>query len=312
MELTLTERRCPVCDSSTYMLAFNKDGYSYVRCTDCGTTYINPGPAASVLAELYDSLGEGYFRDPRRLVLDFAKEKYLKEIAFLQRVSARLRPETMGRERLLEVGCATGSFLIVAQQLGFAVVQGLDISRPAIEHAQSLGLDAVVGNFTTTDRFVPGSCDVIVMWATLEHLPDPRAFVRRAYDLLAANGLLLASVPNSNSLTAKLLGAKSRYVLPQHLNYFTASSLARLFTGVGFRVVYHETQSINPVVIWGDLRGVTVDANRHTSDYQRTHVLKSNPLLAPVRWLHAGADRLLRWTGRGDLLLMAGQKQVPA
>jgi 2-polyprenyl-3-methyl-5-hydroxy-6-metoxy-1,4-benzoquinol methylase len=310
MESALTQRRCPSCNFGTSNQAFRKNGYSYVRCTNCDTTYINPVPAASVLTELYDSLGKDYFTDPRQLILDFAPEKYIKEIAFLRRVYTRLQPRTMSGERLLEVGCATGSFLIAAQQLGFAVVQGIDISEPAIQYAQNLGLDVVTGDFITTGRLASGSYDVIAMWSLLEHLPDPQAFVGRAYDLLAPKGLLLTCVPNNKSLTARLLGARSRQVGLLHLNYFTASSLTRLFTRADFQVTCHETMGINPLAIWSDLRRTPVSVERVISDCQRMHTIRSSRSLAPVRWLHACIDRVLRWMGAGELLLMAGQKRV--
>jgi hypothetical protein len=93
-----------------------------------------------------------------------------------------------------------------------------------------------------------------------------------------------------------------------HLNYFTAESLGSLLDKEGFQLAYHETQSINPIVILGDLRGVKVSTQLFIHDYERTHIFKSNPLLAPLRWVYAGVDRLLRLTGLGDLLLVAGQK----
>jgi 2-polyprenyl-3-methyl-5-hydroxy-6-metoxy-1,4-benzoquinol methylase len=279
-----------------------------VCCNGCGTVFINPIPDAKSLADFYDDLGDDYFLNPDQLTLDHTPEKYIKEIAFLKRVYKRFPQRTMRGERILEVGCATGSFLVAATELGYGVIQGLDISKPAIRYARSLGLDAAAEDFTATDRFPACSYDIIIMWALLEHLSDPCVFIRRAHELLADGGILLASVPNSNSLSAKLLGTRFRYVNHLHLNYFTAASLGALLGKEGFQLVYHETQSINPIVIMGDLRGVEVSTRLFIHDYERTHIVRSSPLLTPLRWMYAGVDRLLRLTGLGDLLLVAGQK----
>ena len=303
-------RVCPVCQSSAHRKEFDKAGFSYVRCVDCGTVYITPVPDASALSELYDFIGDDYFTDPRQLSLDFAPDKYGKEIAFTQKVFAKLQRSATSTGRLLDVGCATGSFLTAAQELGCRKVQGVDISRPAIEYAQHLGLDTVAADFCTTDRFAPGSYDVITMWSMLEHVPNPLAFVQRAYDLLAPEGLLLTCVPNNASLTARLLGPRSRYVCILHLNYFTATSLAKLLTRARLQILHHQTEGINPLVIWRDLRGTHVDIERAIVDRQDTSVIRNSPSMAPLRWLHAAVNGVLRRTGRGELLLMAGQKRV--
>ena len=302
-------RNCPTCDSKNYTLAFNKSENSFVRCKQCATVFINPVPDPESLADFYDDLGDDYFLNPDQLALDHSPEKYIKEIAFLKRVYKKFSQKTIQGERLLEVGCATGSFLVAAREMGFSQIQGLDVSKPAIQHARSLGLEAVAEDFTTTDRYPAGSYDVIIMWALLEHLADPRSFIRRAYKLLADGGILLASVPNCNSLSAKLLGTRYRMVNHLHLNYFTPKSLGILLGKEGFQWAYHETQSINPIVILGDLRGAEVSTQLFIHDYERTHVVKSSPWLIPIRWMYAGVDRMLRLTGLGDLLLVAGYKK---
>jgi 2-polyprenyl-3-methyl-5-hydroxy-6-metoxy-1,4-benzoquinol methylase len=308
LDLDLNQRNCPTCDSTNYFLVFRKSDNSYVCCNGCGTVFINPIPDAKSLADFYDDLGDDYFLKPDQLALDHSPEKYIKEIAFLKRVYKRFPQKTMRGERLLEVGCATGSFLVAAKELGYSVVQGLDISKPAVKYARSIGLDAAAEDFTATDRFPAGSYDIIIMWALLEHLSNPRLFIRRAHELLADGGILLASVPNSKSLSAKFLGTRSRYVNHLHLNYFTAASMGALFGKEGLQLVYHETQSINPIVILGDLRGAEVSTQLFIHDYERTHIVKSNPLLTPIRWMYSGVNRLLRLTALGDLLLVAAQK----
>ena len=36
---------CAACDRSRARLSFEKDGFTYLRCVDCGTVYISPSSA---------------------------------------------------------------------------------------------------------------------------------------------------------------------------------------------------------------------------------------------------------------------------
>ena len=42
--------------------------------------------------------------------------------------------------------------------------------------------------------------DVIMAWNVIEHVLDPKDFVKKAYELLKPGGILTSEVPNGNSL----------------------------------------------------------------------------------------------------------------
>ncbi|HEY3355907.1 MAG TPA: class I SAM-dependent methyltransferase, partial [Polyangia bacterium] len=193
------QRSCPVCQATSARPLFHKQGCDFVRCHDCGLTYINPVPAADALAAHYARYGREYFTNREKLRQDFAPQRYGRELAFLRRAGAR--------GRLVDVGCATGSFLAAAQGAGFTSTVGVDIAGPSCAYARSLGLDAREGDFTA-GFLDEASADTVAMWATLEHLPDPAAFVAAAGRVLGAGGLLVVSVPNMRSLSQLLLGRR--------------------------------------------------------------------------------------------------------
>src|SRR6476620_10886016 len=75
------------------------------------------------------------------------------------------------RGRLLDVGCATGTFAAVAHDAGWTVT-GLEASTWAIARARERcpGAKFVVGLLEEVD-FPPGSFDAVTLWDVMEHVP---------------------------------------------------------------------------------------------------------------------------------------------
>lgn len=294
-----TERSCPVCGANQCRRVFSKDSYDYVMCGACEVVYINPAPELEALEHGYDELSAEYFLDERRLAIDEYPERHAREIQLLKRVGAR--------GRLLDVGCATGSFMMAAQAAGFSDIAGVDIAAPSVAVARRRGFNATVGDFPS-GLFPAASLDVIAMWNTLEHLPSPWDFVREAYRVLAPGGIVAVSVPNYDSLSVRLLGPRYRYIALAHLNYFNPRTLRRLLTRAGFQIAHVETRSFNPYVVWQDLRGGATDTEAMIRETELSKSFKTQGAFAPARLAYGTVDRLLRAIGRGDSLLAAARK----
>lgn len=295
----VVHRACPTCGAGSFRKLFVKDAYTYVACVPCGMVYISPIPAQHVLEHSYEQLSEDYFLDERRRAIDDYPQRHARELALLARSAAH--------GRLLDVGCATGSFLRAVQTVGFTDVSGIDIAGPSIEAARRLGLRAVAGDFEK-GVFEPASLDIVTMWNTLEHLPAPQAFVNEAFRVLRPGGTILVSVPNYGSLSVLLLGKRYRYIGLAHLNYFSVRTLTALLSRTGFEVGYTETRSFNPYVVIQDWRGAstaTVDLIRET---ELSKSFKSERAFAPARLAYTLVDLALRAMGRGDSLLAIGRK----
>src|SRR2546423_9062956 len=138
----------------------------------------------------------------------------------------------VAKGRVLDVGCATGDFLLVAAQRGWEAL-GVDPS-PAREQAQSAGV-RVVGRTIDDADVAPHSLDLITFWDVLEHLPNPVASLRRAQELLTPGGLVAATVPNAGTALARLSGRRwfGYKTAGEHLQFFTAPTLQRAFAAAG-------------------------------------------------------------------------------
>lgn len=241
----LEEAPCAVCGSVRRLLRFERPyqlrslseagafaattdeftGYGrVVRCADCAHLYTCPRPTAAALLRGY---------------ADCADEAYLAESSS-RSINAHLSLNTIKRlvpsGRLLEAGSSVGYFLNAAR-VDFEVA-GLEPSQWACRIARErFKLDCHPEALETTERFSPGSFDVVAMIDVIEHLTEPRAALRAAARLLARGGVLYLVTPDSASLSARLLGPYWWGLRPAHVQYFSEGGLRRLLGELGFSVV---------------------------------------------------------------------------
>ncbi len=296
------QRNCPVCGGGANRPHWQKPGLRLVQCVDCGMVFVNPVAVEMASGKYYDTTGGEYYVSPAKLQSDYADVRFERELRLFQRHCA-------GGD-VLDVGCGSGAFLF---QLGKRRPQqysalGTDVSGPALDHAESRGVNVARGNFLEHD-FGGRTFDAVTFWAVMEHLNEPRRFLDRAHSLLKPGGVCFVLVPNLKSLAVRLLGARYRYVYPQHLNYFTRETLARL--GVGkLEVVATCYTHFNPVVIWQDWCGGGRDvSNAERGELLRqTTALKQKPWMKPVKWLYDVAEKILALAGLADNVVIVFRK----
>lgn len=293
-------RPCPVCTQPGAAPFLDKGDLRLVRCAGCGMVFANPLPPEATDA-FYDRLGRPFYLSPDKLAGDYASVRFERELRLLRRF------RTSGS--VLDVGCSTGSFL---HQLGLRYpgayrTTGIEISSAALDHARLQGIE-VIGDSVLTHPFGGRRFDVITFWAVLEHLPEPAAFLRRAFELLSPGGVCLVLVPNLRSLAVRLLGPRYRYILPQHVNYFTDRTLGELLRRAGFRPLARGGCHFNPMVLWQDWRrgtDATVPDAERAALLARTTRLKQSPWLSPLRLGLGGVERALAAAGLADNLWAA-------
>ena len=154
--------------------------------------------------------------------------------------------------KLLDIGCAAGFFLKVAKDMSWETY-GIELSDYAARYArEEFDLNVQTGT-TETIEFPEKYFDVITMWDVIEHLPNPRSFIRDISQLLSKNGLLVLGTPNAESLAAMLKRKKwCHFNPPEHLFYFGPSTLQNLvqpfFKSVDVKPVRAPYSRIQPSV----------------------------------------------------------------
>jgi 2-polyprenyl-3-methyl-5-hydroxy-6-metoxy-1,4-benzoquinol methylase len=280
-------RNCPVCGQSEIHPYLQKGELYLVRCARCTMIYANPAPAEFASGEYYDRSGADYYLSPAKLESDYASVRFERELRLFRRHCAG--------GAVLDVGCSSGAFLFQLNQRfpGCYQVLGTDVSGPPLDYAEKRGVAVVRGSFLQQD-FGERKFDAVTFWAVLEHLLEPGQFLEKAWSVLKPGGLCFVLVPNMKSLAARMLGARYRYIYPQHLNYFTKATLTRLVEP-RFSVVKFSSTHFNPVIVWQDWRGGGKEvSNRERAELlQRTTSYKQNPLLRPVKALYGLTEKAL-------------------
>lgn len=160
-----------------------------------------------------------------------------------RRVADLLREVSPRPGRLYDVGCGSGGLAGVLRPWLSEYV-GVDIARypgfPEAPWARFVQADLNAPRFPLAD----GAADVVVSVETIEHLENPRAFLRELHRLLKPGGVLVLTTPNQLSLLSKLtLVLRDQFtafqeapgLYPSHITALLEVDLRRIASECGFR-----------------------------------------------------------------------------
>jgi SAM-dependent methyltransferase len=237
-----TPAPCPVCRDGNPQTKWEVRGYRIGECRSCGHRFVAQSVSPAVLAATY---GHEYYEGG---AASGGYEDYLARIdarmaGFRERldyVEKYLRPPAS----VLDVGCAVGLFLRVAEESGWTAM-GVEHSAWAADYGRRTWGLVIWPDVSSASAARPTGFDVLTMWDVIEHLPNPREVLEQAHSTLRDGGYIALSTVNSSSLGAVLAGRGWRHVVPPlHLNYFTRASLFRLLRLTGFEPVFHCAEGV--------------------------------------------------------------------
>lgn len=223
---------CLVCGGRKIYYDFSLGKYRVEECANCGLMRLNPQPTDEELATIY---GPNYFAfsDDPDGQLHAGELKSQTADHYLDLLESYTGTPLTGH--LLEVGCGHGDFLARAEARGLSVT-GVEYSAHAVEIAATkLGtrgrvLCGEVGQLLASGaRF-----DFVIFSDVLEHVRDPRVFLRNIHSLLREDGIAVAVVPSLDSVSARLMKSKWVEFKPEHLWYFSTKTLRQLLHGENF------------------------------------------------------------------------------
>lgn len=104
-------------------------------------------------------------------------------------------------KKVLDIACGEGVGVGLLLAWGAAEVVGVDLSQAAISAAQAVFGDNPKARFVCSDAFdfleeFGADFDIIISVETIEHLPDPEAFLKKLAERRRADATLIVSCPN--------------------------------------------------------------------------------------------------------------------
>jgi len=240
MEITT----CNLCGSAAsedvklipdYLLERPQVVAELVRCRACGLVYQNPRPTLAEMAAHYPQEYEPYTdrtasKEPNPLL----KRAY----AYGTQKRTRFVTRRKSGGRLLDIGCASGTFLLGMQAHRGWQVQGVEPSAQVAAYARAMhNLDVFPGTLEEAN-FPTGAFDCVTMWDVLEHVHDPLGTLREISRVLSDDGILVIRVPNLASWDAQIFGdAWAGLDAPRHLFVFRPETLGAMLAQACFEMV---------------------------------------------------------------------------
>ena len=204
---------------------------SLVFCNDCDIYYNKSLPEVIFLKEYYES-------DYR---LTLSTEEYLTERRRLFRLPEQIQliskiidfkppPSTM-----LDFGCDKGYFIDEARRYGYDVF-GIESNKYSSKYAGDLGL-----NIFKDIESIDIMADIVTMWHSLEHIPDPVGLLKKIKNNMSDGALLFIRVPAFDCKWRKIMAGKWIWLQPMnHYFHYTIKSITNFLTMSGFRVLVCE------------------------------------------------------------------------
>jgi 2-polyprenyl-3-methyl-5-hydroxy-6-metoxy-1,4-benzoquinol methylase len=183
-----------------------------LTCNVCKLQYFTPAEVAGSPA-VYEALEkfEWYYM-PRKWEYDVALD------------------DLRGLQRVLEIGCGAGDFMILARDEVGVEIEGLEQNSRAIQKASHRGLRVREATIEDVAAQSPANYDAVCSFQVLEHVRKPGEFLKACCDLLRPGGKLLFGVPNADSFIRYEFNPLD--MPPHHMSRWSSevlSNLPRLF-----------------------------------------------------------------------------------
>lgn len=153
---------------------------------------------------------------------------------------------------VLHLGCADASHVgrrisdgtLLHSRLAVVAsnIVGVDKDEDGVGLLKGMGFeDIVLGDVEKLSELALGrDFEMVLAGEILEHLPNPGLCLSGAKDLLRMDGCLVVTVPNAFAIKGflRMIGG-TELVHPEHLFYFSETTLRKLILRAGFREMSH-------------------------------------------------------------------------
>ena len=250
---------CGAADSVTVARARDfefdtcENEFEFVRCTNCGLTYLKNRPDVAELPVIYP---ERYYRYNERLgsLVVWLRSRSLRAKV---RAIARWIPE---ESSVLEVGCGDGQLLRIARSLRPSwCVAGVDMSPVACRSLTQAGIRAHCTRFEEL-RGLEATQDAVVMNQLIEHVESPTATLEQVHQVLRPGGIVSIETPCVDAWDARIFRERcwGGWHCPRHWYLYDRGTVQQALSKTGFDV-QHVSYLLSPYAWLHSLQNHALD-----------------------------------------------------
>jgi 2-polyprenyl-3-methyl-5-hydroxy-6-metoxy-1,4-benzoquinol methylase len=258
-------RPCAVNDSHNKPIkSFVKNNTDIYICPDC----------KCIMADIdfnksqYET--EEYYTMSKKDLVDIENKWGLR----WRHVLRTIRHFSGERIKLLDVGAGNGYFMKLARDEYGYDSKGVGISETEIKFARDItGVEVIHEDI----KYHKANYEIVTCFNVIEHVVDPRDFLKSLSDRVLPGGLLVLSTPNTTCLRSRLRGLSKweRVDPPHHINLFPKKALRLLLKEYGYKELNYETLSTYITLV------------------DQKNIFMRNLFFKTLRMLNLGADHFI-------------------
>lgn len=225
---------CPLCAADQYVHFATDNGFTAVKCKNCGLVYVNPRPVAALIEQAVETGLHREVADQKSVVYHRVPGKVglYKEILSGMFADVWASPAPIA---WLDVGAGYGEVVEAVAALAGkgSRIEGIEPMKPKAAAAQARGLNV---RSVYLSELAAGEFDYVSLINVFSHLPDFRSFLVSVKRVLKPQGELFIETGNIADL-ADVSQAPVELDLPDHLVFVGEPQLARFLQEAGFQIV---------------------------------------------------------------------------
>jgi 2-polyprenyl-3-methyl-5-hydroxy-6-metoxy-1,4-benzoquinol methylase len=202
-------------------LIYKSTRLNLVQCRDCALVFLSPRFSDEFYKKIYhyNCLKNAQYYEKTFLE---DKECFLKRLNFAMKYKDNI-------ENVLDIGCATGSFLKVCQEINIKKIHGVELNEESRKISEKKGFKIFADISDTEDKY-----DLINLGDVIEHFLNPQEELRKIGHFLRNTGVIMITTPDYSKIINKYVNIKPE----EHLFYYNKKTIKDLLQRLGYNILF--------------------------------------------------------------------------